>query len=136
MKKLLNGIVVTCLLAMTTPALALDMSKPYKPLFEVKLRAKSGIAGDYMNAYRSLSVGAAIQNWEAFSKRYAVSENIESLTSLVLIRQAAYELARLYYLADEVKKGDEQMIRATEITAYQVKSIGNKFWCRSNNCGF
>lgn len=136
MKKLLNGIVVACMLAVATPALALDMSKPYKPLFEVKLRAKTGIVADYMNAYRSLSIGAAIQNWQAFSKRYSASENIESLTSLVLIRQAAYELARLYYLNDQVKEGDAQMIHATEITAYQVKSIGNKFWCRSNNCGF
>jgi DNA-binding SARP family transcriptional activator len=60
----------------------------------------------YLLAYRSSTSEVAIKRWEKFLDEYANDgESIEDLTELILLRQAHYELMRLYYQNGRIKEG-------------------------------
>lgn len=117
-------------------------SNKYTPLFVVDLPydASSGgnVVSDYMKASLSKTDKEALVAWEAFAKQYTDMDDIEDLTSLVLMRQASFELARLYYLVGRSADGDREIKRASEITAYSAPDPDQaRRWCRSNNhCDF
>ena len=113
----------------------------YTPLFKVNLpydsTATGNVVSDYMKAMKSNTRQEALAAWEAFEKRYPDTDSIEDITGLTLVRQAAFELARLYYLANRSADGDREIKRASEITAYDVPEPEQaRAWCRNNNyCG-
>ena len=112
----------------------------YKPLFEVNLPYDAGSTGnvvtEYMKATKSKTQKEALTAWEAFKEEYP-DDSVEDITSLTLVRQASFELARLYYLANRPADGDREIKRASEITAYDVPEPDQaRTWCRNNNyCG-
>jgi len=116
---------------------AAETSK-YTPLFIVDLpydaSSSGNVVSDYMKASTSKTNKEALVAWEAFAKQYTDMDEIEDLTSLVLMRQASFELARLYYVVGRSADGDHEIKRASEITAYSVPDPDQaRRWCRSNN---
>lgn len=122
-----------------TPLMAAG-SEAYTPLFKVNLPYEAGSAGnvvsDYMKATKSKTQKEAVAAWEAFKDEYP-DDSVEDITSLTLVRQASFELARLYYLANRTADGDREIKHASEITSYDVPEPDQaRTWCRSNNyCG-
>lgn len=109
-------------------------AEKYVPLFEVDVAYEPGtVTDDYMKAYRSPNQNIAIQRWEAFLSEHVQSEpaTIEDMTDLVLIRQAHYELMRLYYLAGRAADADKLLIKANDLVVYSSPEPGEaKRWCR------
>lgn len=111
----------------------------YRPLYTVDIpdepSTKGTILSDYMYAYRSKTTDEALKRWEAFSRAHLEEPDIEidDLTALSLLRQGAYEIARLYYLTGNVKMGDERFLKAESMMVYTMpnKEQG-RTWCQSN----
>ena len=138
--KNLKTIVILIPVFFQAPLLAAD-SGAYRPLFEVNLpydaNAAGNVVSDYMKAAKSKTQKEALAAWETFEKRYPDTDSIEDITGLTLVRQASFELARLYYLVNRTADGDREIRRASEITAYDVPEPDQaRTWCRNNNyCG-
>jgi len=113
-----------------------DDQTSYKPLFSVHLpfdpSAKGNVITDYMAAMGSTSITEAKKQWEKFSEDHSGTD-YEDLTDLTLFRQAAFELARIYYLLGDKTKGDQEMMKAYNIVAYEIPDEDKaRQWCRSN----
>jgi len=137
--KNLKTIVFLLPVLFSAPLLAAGPDK-YIPLFEVNLPYDAGTAGnvvsDYMRATKSKTQKEALAAWEAFKDEYP-EDSVEDITGLTLVRQASFELARLYYLANRTADGDREIKHASEITTYNVPEPDQaRAWCRNNNyCG-
>lgn len=111
-----------------------SVAEKYVPLFEVDVAYDPGtVTDDYMNAYRSPTQDIAIQKWEAFLSEHVQSEpaTIDDMTDLTLIRQAHYELMRLYYLSGRAADADELLKKANDLVVYSSPEPGEaKRWCR------
>jgi hypothetical protein len=116
-----------------------EETSTYRPLYAVDIpfdpAAKGTILSDYMYAYNSKTTEEALKRWEAFSRTHLEDPDteIDDLTALTLLRQAAYELARLYYLTGSARRGDEQLLKAENLVVYTMpnKEQG-RTWCQSN----
>ncbi len=121
------------------PGLAAETPGPdkYAPLFPMDCTyAPGSIMESYINAYRAESIDTAIKRWEAFLKDNSTkteSASFEDLTDLILIRQAHYELMRLYYLKGRTAEADKLLKKATELVVYSAPEPGAaKRWCRTH----
>jgi len=108
----------------------------YKPIFPTGLPAqsKNSILNEYENAASSRSVKIAISAWEAFLAEYTYGDpsQVEDLTALLFIRQAHFELARLYYLQGNIISGDDLMRQINGFNIYSSPEISNgKRWCKT-----
>ena len=118
------------------PAFASEVAgtEKYVPLFEVDNPYEPGtVTEGYMKAYNSKTREAAIPQWEAFLAEYVQNEppSFEDVTDLTLIRQAHYELMRLYYLAGRLADADKILIKAHDIAVFMAPEAGEaKKWCR------
>jgi hypothetical protein len=121
------------LVLLTSNADASEPSK-YKPAFEVKLHAKtSPIVAAYLNASRSPTDEIAIKRWEAFLGEYAANESIEDLTDMTLLRQAHFELMRLYYQKGRIAEADGLLKKTDDFEAFSVPDPDKaKLWCNQN----
>ena len=113
-----------------------DDQTGYKPLFSVHMpfgpSAKGNVVTDYMAATGSTTITEAKKRWEKFSEDHSGTD-YEDLTDLTLFRQAAFELARIYYLLGDKAKGDKEMMKAYSIVAYDIPDEDKaRQWCRSS----
>jgi hypothetical protein len=122
-------------------ALALDVAAgentadgKYKPAFEMTLPATSGtIVADYRRAYRSATAQMAVKRWEEFLRKYGDGESIEDITDLTLLRQASYELMRLYYQMGRSEEADILLRKAADYATYSIPEPAKaKQWCETN----
>ena len=106
----------------------------YKPVFEVQMNANtSAVVAAYLHAYRSTSPEIAIKRWEAFLAEYAADDSIEDITDLTLIRQANFELMRLYYQNGKLSEADKLLKKSDDYTAFSMPEPGKaRMWCRQN----
>jgi hypothetical protein len=106
----------------------------YKPAFEVQLSANtSTVVAAYLHAYRSASREIAIRRWEAFLEEYATDDSIEDITDLTLIRQANFELMRLYYQNGKIVEADKLLKKSDEYAAFSLPEPEKaRMWCREN----
>jgi len=109
-------------------------SEKYVPLFEADVAFEPGtISEKYMKAYRSQNRETAIQEWEKFLVENVITEPPEftDVTDLTLIRQAHYELVRLYYLVGRSADADKTLIKANDIVVFLApEPEEGKKWCR------
>jgi hypothetical protein len=107
----------------------------YKPAFDIQLNAStSAIVAAYLKANRSSTPEIAVKRWKAFLSEYAEDENIEDMTDLTLIRQANFELMRLYYQKGQFVEADKLLKKVADYTVYSMPEPAmGKEWCRSNN---
>jgi len=109
----------------------------YVPLFEVDMAHEPGtIAESYMKAYHSPTRDTAIKQWEAFLAEYVQNEppTFEDITDQTLLRQAHYELMRLYYLDGRIAEADKILKKADDLVVYSVPdSIEARRWCKRHN---
>jgi hypothetical protein len=124
------------LVLLTGNANASDASMPdkYKPAFNVNLDAKtSPIVAAYLNASHSPAAEIAIKRWEAFLGEYEADESIEDITDMTLLRQAHFELMRLYYQKGRTVEADGLLKKADDFTAFSVPEPEKaKLWCNQN----
>lgn len=108
-------------------------SEKYVPLFDVDVAYEPGtITDEYMKAYRSQNRETAIKEWEKFLAENVLTEPPEfaDVTDLTLIRQAHYELVRLYYLVGRSGDADKLLIKANDIVVFMAPEPGEaKKWC-------
>ena len=137
MHKLIAFLLLTATGSLSFVATA-EERESYRPLYKVNIAndtdIKGAISTDYMYAYHSKTSEEALKRWVVFSDTYLKDPDIEidDLTSLTLLRQAAYELARLYYLMGNEKKGDEQLLKAESLVVYTMPNDDQgKTWCRA-----
>ena len=106
----------------------------YKPVFEVQLHANtSPIVAAYLHANHSSSPETAIKRWEAFLEEYAADDSIEDITDLTLIRQANFELMRLYYQNGKIVEADKLLKKSDDYTAFSMPEPEKaRMWCRQN----
>jgi DNA-binding SARP family transcriptional activator len=123
-------------IALTSAAPAADGTSgaKYKPAFVVKFPADSSpIVAAYLLAYRSSTSEVAIKRWEKLDEYANDGESIEDLTELILLRQAHYELMRLYYQNGRIKEGNRLLKKAENFTAYSVPEPSQAIsWCKEN----
>jgi hypothetical protein len=137
MKRFLIGLVIVAV-CVTLPiaANAAEDSTPtkYKPAFDVKLDANTGpMVVAYLKASRSPTSDVAIKRWEAFLGEYAEDESIEDITDMTLLRQAHFELMRLYYMKGRITEADELLKKADDFAAFSVPEPAKaKLWCNQN----
>ena len=106
----LLGLLWGCAPKQSSPAEA------YQPLFSASSAKTMGLVGEsYAKAASSTSVAEAIERWQHFLAEYANGEPAD-LTELTLIRQAHFELARLYYLGGRTSDADHLMRKADAYT--------------------
>ena|SRR5258705_12990816 len=95
---------------------------PYQPLFSASAAKSMGLVGkSYANAASSPSATVAMGRWKAFLAEYANGEPGD-LTELTLVRQAHFELARLYYLNGQASEADQLMRKAEDYTVEAAPS--------------
>ena len=106
----------------------------YKPVFEVQLKANtSPIVAAYLHAYHTSSPEIAIKRWEAFLEEYAADDSIEDITDLTLIRQANFELMRLYYQNGKITEADALLKKSDDYVAFSMPEPEKaRMWCRQN----
>jgi len=81
-----------------------------------------GLVGEsYAKAASSTSAKEALERWQGFLAEYANGEPGD-LTELTLIRQAHFELARLYYLSGRTSEADQLIRKADEYTVEAAPS--------------
>ena len=109
-------------------------SEKYTPLFEADVAFEPGtITEKYMKAYRSQNRETAIQEWESFLAENDITKppDFVDVTDLTLIRQAHYELVRLYYLVGRSADADKILIKANDIVVFLApEPEEGKKWCR------
>lgn len=110
-------------------------SDQYEALFEIDMpeQISNGLLRDYVNATESLNEIIAISNWETYIKKYAYNGpyEVEDLTHLVFVRQAHFELARLYYMHNKSAAADAILKIANEFVVYTSPELSNgKKWCK------
>lgn len=108
----------------------------YEPLYEMDAAYEpSSITESYMKAYRSPTVDGAIDAWKEFieANSYDEEPEVSDLTDLTLIRQAHYELVRLYYINGRKADADSLLKKANELTVFSSPEPGEgKKWCRTH----
>lgn len=124
-------------IALTSAAPAADETSgaKYMPAFVMKFPAASSlIVAAYRLAYRSSTSAVAVKRWEKFLDEYANNgESIEDMTDLILLRQAHFELMRLYYQAGRIKEGDRLLKKAEDFAVYSVPEPSQGIsWCKEN----
>lgn len=126
--------IVLGLLMLLTGNVDASESNKYMPAFDVKLDTKtSPIVGAYLNASRSPTAEIAIKRWESFLGDYAENEFIEDLTDLTLLRQAHFELMRLYYQKGRIAEADGLLKKADDFATFSVPEPDKaKLWCNQN----
>lgn len=130
------SVVFLCVL-IGQPSLAAEIPEVrYVPLFTMDATYEPGsVTESYIKAYRARTVDTAIKQWELFLKENAgktESSSFEDLTDLTLIRQAHYELMRLYYFKGRTVEADTLLKRANELVVYTAPEPGAaKRWCRT-----
>jgi hypothetical protein len=86
-----------------------------------------------LGASRSPTVEIAIKRWESFLGDYAEDESIEDITDMTLLRQAHFELMRLYYQKGRIAEADGLLKKADDFAAFSVpESDKAKLWCNQN----
>ncbi len=109
----------------------------YVPLFVVDMAHEPGtMSENYMKAYHSPSRYTAIQQWEAFLAEYVKNDTptFEDITDQTLLRQAHYELMRLYYLAGRTTEADKILKKADDLVVYSVPDASEaRRWCKRRN---
>jgi len=112
-------------------------TQKYVPLFEVDMVYEPGtVTESYMKAYQSPSRGTAIKQWEAFLAKYAQNDppTFEDITEQTLLRQAHYELMRLYYLGGRTAEADKILKKADDLVVYSVPdTLEARRWCKRHN---
>ncbi len=94
----------------------------YQPLFSANAAKSMGlVGGSYAKAASSTSAKEAIERWQGFLAEYANGEPGD-LTELTLVRQAHFELARLYYLSGRTSEADQLIRKADEYTVEATPS--------------
>lgn len=106
----------------------------YKPVFEMQMSANtSAVVAAYLHAYRSSSPEIAIKRWEALLEEYAADDSIEDITDLTLIRQANFELMRLYYQNGKFAEADKLLKKSDDYMAFSMPEPEKaRMWCRQN----
>jgi len=109
-------------------------AEEYKPVFQSALPAQldNTLVSEYKSASQSKNINMAITAWENFLTQYSYTEPAEigDLTDLIFIRQAHFELARLYYLNGNVVGGDKLINEISNFNVYSSPEISNgKKWC-------
>ncbi len=109
-------------------------SDDYTPLFDHQSNNEINhtLLGDYKKATESKDIRSATKNWEEFLYNYSYGAPVdfEDLTHLIYVRQAHFELARLYYLQKSIKKADALIIKASSFTVYSRPQLNNGArWC-------
>lgn len=137
MKSFLIGLLLIAIseaLPITGNASEVSTQIKYKPAFSVNLDAKtSPIVAAYLNASRSTTPEVAIKRWEAFLEEYAEDESIEDITDMTLLRQAHFELMRLYYQKGRIAEADGLLKKADDFAAFSVPEPDKaKLWCNQN----
>lgn len=120
---------------MVTYAAEISTPEKYKPAFDVKLDASSNpLVAAYLQASRSPTSDVAIKRWEAFLGEYVNNEDsIEDITDLTLLRQAHFELMRLYYQKGRVVEADGLLKKADDFEVFAVPEPSKaKSWCSLN----
>jgi len=109
----------------------------YVPLFVVDMAHEPGtMTENYMKAYHSPTRDTAIMQWEAFLAEYVQNDTptFEDITDQTLLRQAHYELMRLYYLGGRTTEADKLLKKADDLVVYTVPvSLEARRWCKRRN---
>jgi len=89
-----------------------------------------------MTAYHAKTNSEALKQWEKFAESYlgeSVRDGMEDVTDMILLRQASYELARLYYMQGLTEKGDKRLLASEDMVAYSMPSKEQgRSWCRTH----
>ena len=103
----------------------------YQPAFSIEgLSASGGLMDAYARAANSPTSAAAISGWQGFLQAFDIGDGAEDLTALTLIRQARYELMRLYYLVRRRAEGDALLKTIDEMTVYSTPNpTAAEQWC-------
>jgi hypothetical protein len=126
-----------CLTSLHAPVvLAVDPATgaKYRPAFEIGLDPGAGpIVAAYLHASQSPTPEVAMKRWEAFLAEYAEDRSPEDITDLTLLRQAHFELMRLYYRKGRVKEADRLLKKADDYAVYSVpEAAAAGEWCKVN----
>lgn len=135
--RLISAVFLCLLIGPRSLAAETPVSEKYHPLFAMDgAYAPGSTMEGYMYAYRAENVATAIKRWESFltdNSDKTESTSFEDLTDLTLIRQAHYELMRLYYLKGKTTEADKLLKKATELVVYSAPEPGAaKRWCRTH----
>jgi hypothetical protein len=106
----------------------------YSPAFEIGLDpGASAIVAAYLRASQSPTSEIAITRWENFLAEYAEDRSPEDITDLTLVRQAHFELMRLYYRKGRVKEADRLLKKADDYAVYSVpEAAAAERWCKAH----
>lgn len=106
----------------------------YKPAFGVGLPPTSSeIVADYIRASRSPTPDVAVKRWREFLRKWADDASIEDMTELTLLRQAHFELMRLYYQMGHAREADILLRKADDYAVYSVPEPAKaRQWCQTN----
>lgn len=112
-------------------------TQEFVPIFEVDMEYEPGtVTESYMKAYQSPTRATAIKQWEAFLAEYAQNDppTFEDITDQTLLRQAHYELMRLYYLEGRIAEADKILKKADNLVVYSVPdTLEARRWCKRHN---
>ena len=129
--------VAICAVLLHAPFLAAadpTVAPKYKPVFEIGLDPDaSSIVAAYVHASQSPNPDIAMKRWERFISEYAEDPAPEDITDLTLLRQAHFELMRLYYRKGRVKEADRLLKKADDYAVYSVpEPAAAEQWCKEN----
>jgi len=109
-------------------------AEEYKPIFQLDLpvQLENTLLNSYKSASQSSNINMATEAWKRFLAEYSYDDPSEvgDLTALIFIRQAHFELARLYYIKGNVVGGDSIIKKINDFNIYTSPEINNgKKWC-------
>ena len=121
-----------------TPTIAASIA--YEPLFPLDSTLASSprgtVMGDYAIAQSSENPKVAMARWGKFLDDHTYGEPVEfdDLTHLYFVRQAHYELMRLYYIHGRTDEADSLLRQVQGLTVYSPRPIGGDptRWCKTN----